>query len=356
MKFGCRGNQDKIGILLAQLGTPEAPTKKALRPYLKQFLSDPRVIEANRALWWVILNGLVLNTRPKRSARLYKRIWTEKGSPLLVITKSQNDKLQQTMKARFGSLVEVDYGMRYGQPSLEAGLDRLREKGCARIFVFPMYPQYSATTSASTYDAIFLHLLKLRWVPTLRVAAPYYNDTRYLQALAAVTNEGLKKLDYKPEKLVFSYHGVPRRYIVAGDPYCCMCTETTRAICGKLDIPEKDIIHTFQSRFGKEPWLEPYTDETIAGLADSGIKDIAVACPGFTTDCLETLDEIGNEGTHLFQEHGGERLSLIPCLNDHPAWIAAMEAIIVDEISSWVDLSKEDRASCAVRCPSGCAA
>ena len=331
--FGCKDTSDKIGILIAQLGTPDAPTKQALKPYLKQFLSDRRVIEVPQWKWWFILRCFVLPFRPKRSARLYKRIWTEAGSPLRVITERQTDFLA----AHFKDMgVEVVHGMRYGTPSLEAGLDELiNKRGCTRILLFNMYPQYSAPTSASNYDAVFHHILKRRFVPTLHVVQPYHRYAEYIDALAAVTNEALEKMPEKPEALVLSYHGIPASYIKAGDPYCCMCTETTMLLKQRLKYPADKVIHTYQSRFGKDPWLEPYTDETIERLAKEGLKHIAVACPAFVTDCLETLEEMGNEGRELFCEHGGEKVTLIPCLNDHPIWLKALAKICENEMSPW---------------------
>jgi protoporphyrin/coproporphyrin ferrochelatase len=339
--FGCKKYYDKIGVLWAQLGTPEAPTKEALRPYLKRFLGDPRIIEKPRWLWWLILNGIILNVRPKRSAALYKRIWREDGtSPLEYFTKQQTNLLRKNLE-HLSSEIEVEYGMRYSEPTLENAVDKLIEKGCTKILLFNAYPQYSATTSASNYDAVFKHLLTKRVVPTLRVVAPYYRHTSYIDSLAETINNSLSKLANKPERLVFSYHGIPEEYVENGDIYCCHCTETSRALIPKLNFPKEKIIHTYQSRFGKDPWLVPYTDETIKKLAEEGIKHIAVCAPGFVADCLETLDELGNEGTHLFKEHGGEKLTLIPCLNDQPAWIKAMTEIATEEIQTWLDQNKQ---------------
>lgn len=339
--FGCKKHSDKIGVLWAQLGTPEAPTKEALRPYLKRFLGDPRIIEKPRWLWWLILNGIILNVRPKRSAALYKRIWREDGaSPLEYITQQQTKLLTEKLKS-IDPEIEVEYGMRYSRPSLETAIDRLIEKGCTRIVLFNAYPQYSATTSASNYDAVFKHLLKRRVVPTLRVVAPYYRHTSYINSLADTINASLNNLPKQPEKLVFSYHGIPEEYVENGDTYCCHCTETSRALIPKLNFPRENIIHTYQSRFGKDPWLVPYTDETIEKLAKEGIKHIAVCAPGFVADCLETLDELGNEGEHLFKEKGGETLSLIPCLNDQTPWINAMTEIVTEEIQTWLNQNSQ---------------
>lgn len=348
--FGCRGTSDKIGILIAQLGTPDAPTPRALRPYLRQFLSDRRVIEVNRALWWVLLNGVILVTRPRRSARLYSRIWGKDGSPLLTITKKQSD----GMAERFGnnlSHVRVAFGMRYGTPSLESGVDQLIEAGCSKILLFPMYPQYAAATTASTYDAVFSHILKRRFVPTLRVAEPYYAHPKYIDALAQVINNHLAKLPWEPERLVLSYHGIPEKYVTKGDPYCCQCVETTAALLPKLALPQERVIHTFQSRFGRDPWLRPYTDVTLEKLGHEGIKRIAVVAPGFTADCLETLDELGNEGREEFEEVGGEKYSLIPCLNDDPVWLDAMASIIREELGSWISGEARQVSDACISCP-----
>jgi ferrochelatase len=349
-EFGCRGSKDKIGVLLAQLGTPKAPTPGALRPYLRQFLSDPRVIEVNRILWWILLNCVILVTRPFRSARLYKRIWGEDGSPLLTITRKQADGVRARLAAQYPHL-EVEFGMRYGSPSLEHGIDKLIEKGCSKILLFPMYPQYAAATTASTYDAVFPHLLKRRWVPTLRVAEPYFQHPQYVKAQAHLINEHLRNLDWKPERLVLSYHGVPERYVKKGDPYCCQCVETTKALLPRLEIEAERVIHTFQSRFGREPWLRPYTDETFEALGHSGIRSIAVVAPGFTADCLETLDELGNEGLEQFEEAGGERYSVIPCLNDNPVWLDSLTEIIKGELGSWIEGEAREVYECTFECP-----
>lgn len=346
--FGCRSTGDKIGVLLAQLGTPDAPTASALRPYLKQFLSDPRVIEVNRLLWWFILNGIILVTRPKRSAELYKRIWTEKGSPLLVTTMSQAKKTQELFKSE-GIEIEFEIGMRYGNPSLDSALDRLVDRGCSRILLFPLYPQYAAATTASTYDVVFRNLASRRSVPTLKTIEPFYNHCSYIEALKTVASDFLQKNSWRPDKILLSYHGVPRRYVDNGDPYCCHCVETTEHLRKSLNFPGENILHSYQSKFGKEPWLNPYTDETIAALAKSGVKKLAVMCPGFVTDCLETIDEIGHEARELFIEAGGEELALIPCLNEHPSWIRAMADIIRPEITPWLD-SKRLQPHCSP-CP-----
>jgi ferrochelatase len=356
--FGCRGYTDKVGVLLAQLGTPDAPTKQALRVYLKQFLSDRRVIEVNRALWWVLLNGIILNTRPKRSARLYARIWGEEGSPLLTITKSQTEKLAARLR-HSDPRVEVTYGMRYGNPSLERSIDDLIAKGVTQLILVPMYPQYAAPTTASVYDMVFPYLLKRRWVPTIKVVAPFFQHPSYVRALVTTIEEGIKNLDYTPEKLVLSYHGVPQKYVKKGDPYCCMCVETTRLFKAHSSFPTEKVVHTYQSRFGRDPWLQPYTDDTIEALGKDGVKDIAVACPGFVADCLETLDEIGNEALEAFEEHGGHRLKLIPGVNDHPSFIDCLETVVRETGGTWLEQGKVVATGCETarpncRCPSAC--
>jgi protoporphyrin/coproporphyrin ferrochelatase len=347
--FGCRGTKNKIGILIAQLGTPDAPTPGALRRYLKQFLSDPRVIEVNRAVWWLLLNGLILRTRPKRSARLYGRIWREDGSPLRIYTQRQTDGVRERLLNKLPTRTEVVFGMRYGSPSLESAVDGLVEKGCSRILLFPMYPQYSATTTAATYDVVMSHLLKRRFVPTLRVAEPYFAHPAYVGALAATMNESVQSLSWKPDRIVLSYHGIPAKYVAKGDPYCCQCTETTAALLPKLEFPADRVIHTFQSRFGKDPWLQPYTDVTFEELGKTGVTSIAVAAPGFTADCLETLDELGNEGHEQFHGAGGRQYHLIPCLNDSPIWLDAMASIIEEELGSWITPWSSN--GCEIECP-----
>ena len=334
--FGCKKNLEKTGILITQLGTPAAPTPQALRRYLKQFLSDPRVVEMNRLAWWLILNGIILNTRPKRSAALYRRIWREDGvSPLRHFTERQVALVAEGF-AKEGIDAEVTCGMRYGNPSIEAAVDELIERGCSRIILFPMYPQYSAATTGSTYDAFYAHLLKKRWVPSVKVVDAYYRHPAYVEALATSIRESCAKLPVPPEYLILSYHGIPQRYVRAGDPYCCMCTETSAALRPLLGGLADHTLHTYQSRFGREPWLSPYTDETITMLGQNGVRRLAIACPGFPTDCLETLDEIGNEGAHAFQAAGGEQFTLVPCLNDHPAWIEAMLTILKEEGGGWL--------------------
>jgi ferrochelatase len=269
-------------------------------------------------------------------------VWTAEGSPLLKITERQAAGVARGLE-RFGAGaangVETVFGMRYGSPSLESRLDLLAERGCSKILLFPMYPQYAAPTTGSTCDAVFAHILKRRWVPTLRVAEPYYRHPAYLRAVAARINETIAA-DGRPDRLLLSFHGMPKTYLEKGDPYCCMCTETSAALRPLISMPGKDIIQTYQSRFGSEPWLTPFTDDTIRESAKSGVKHLAVALPGFAADCLETIDEIGVEGKKLFLEHGGQTFSLIPCVNDHPTWIGGMCEIIAAEIGSWAETAR----------------
>ncbi len=308
----------KTGILLAQMGTPDAPEKKAVRRYLAEFLSDRRVVDVNPFIWWFILHGIILRTRPGKAAAAYKKIWMKEGSPLLVHTKRQAELLNMPGAA-------VAFGMRYGNPSIASALDSLLDQGCEKVVFFPLYPQYAEATTASACDAFFSHLSKSRWSPEVSVVNAFFEREEYTGALAAVIDGKLSALSPPPQCLILSYHGLPERI---GGEYDEMCRKTTDAVIKTLAEREFDILHTYQSKFGREEWLKPYTDQTIKDLAAHGKKHIAVACPGFTADCLETLHEIGIEASEMFKEAGGETLALIPCLNDHPAWIEGMRGII----------------------------
>lgn len=320
------------GILIAQLGTPDAPTPAALRRYLREFLSDPRVVEMNRVLWWCILNAFILPFRPARSAALYRHVWTDKGSPLLLTTLEQ----ARLLEARLEGKARVEVGMRYGNPSIASAIDKLADGGADRILVLPMFPQYSAATTGSVSDATGLHLRTRRVVPALRFVPPYHDHPRYIAALAATLREGLERFPEKPEKLILSFHGLPQRYVDSGDPYREHCEVTTRLLVEALGAEAPECHIAFQSRFGREEWLQPYTDRTLEALAGNGVRRVAVACPGFVADCLETTDEIGREARRLFRESGGEELWLIPCLNTHPAWIEALETICREELAGWL--------------------
>jgi ferrochelatase len=326
------------GILLVQLGTPDEPTKPALKRYLRQFLSDPRVIEVPRLLWWLILNLFILPTRPKSSAEKYARIWDkEKGSPLMYWTKRQTELLQQ----RFPN-IPVRFGMQVGNPSVKSVVREMIQMGIDRIIVMPMYPQYSATTTASATDVLFQALMKERRVPAIRVVPPYYDHPSYLDAVAAVVREELKSLPWTPEHFIYSFHGIPQKYAQRGDPYATHVVRTTRGLQQRLQFPRSKWSQTYQSLFGRDEWLKPYTDDKLEKLAQSGVKKVFVILPGFTADCLETVDEIGHESLEHFQEAGGELLHQCKCLNDHPMWIDAMEKIIREEGQGWLPNPEEN--------------
>jgi ferrochelatase len=320
------------GVLLVQLGTPDAPTVPALRRYLHQFLSDPRVIEAPRLLWWFILNFRILPTRPRQSAEKYQRIWNpQTGSPLLHYTRLQTEALQKALPE-----LHVRFGMQIGNPPLAAVLHDLIEAGVDRLIVLPMYPQYSATTTASAADTLFKALMHERRVPALRVVPAYYDHPAYLDAVATIVREELAKLLWQPEHFLISFHGIPVRYVERGDPYPHHVERTTQLLLERLKWPAGSWSQSFQSLFGKDLWLQPYTDHTLKELAHKGVKRVFVVTPGFTTDCLETLDEIGYEARELFLHAGGEHLHQCRCLNDHPAWIQAMRTLILQEGQGWL--------------------
>lgn len=319
-------------VLLLQLGTPDAPTTSALRRYLRQFLGDPRVIEAPRLLWWCILNFRILPTRPAQSAAKYRRIWDpQTGSPLLHITKLQTEALQRLLPN-----VPVRFGMQIGNPPVADVVRKLIVDGCDRLIVVPMYPQYSATTTASATDVLFAALMKERRVPALRIVPPYYDHPAYLDAVAAVIRDDLAKLPAEPDHYVLSFHGIPIKYVERGDPYAEHVKATTAALIPRLGWPRERWTQSFQSLFGRDEWLKPYTDDTLQSLAKSGRKRVFVATPGFTTDCLETIDEIGHESREVFTHAGGEQLYRCPCLNDHPRWIEGLRTLVLQEGQGWL--------------------
>jgi ferrochelatase len=320
------------GILLLQLGTPDAPTAPALRRYLRQFLADPRVIEAPRLLWWLVLNLQILPTRPKQSAEKYRRIWDpQTGSPLLHLTRLQTEALQRLLPS-----VLVRFGMQVGNPPVASVVHELIKAGVDRLIVLPMYPQYSATTTASALDALFQALMRERRVPALRVVPPYYGHPAYVDAVTTIIHEELKKPPSKPDHYLLSFHGIPVKYAERGDPYPKQVERTTQLLLERLNWAAGEWTQSFQSLFGKDQWLQPYTDQTLQKLAREGIKNVFVATPGFTTDCLETIDEIGYEARELFRHAGGEELYRCRCLNDHPAWIEAMRTLILQEGQGWL--------------------
>lgn len=330
VKFG------KVGVLLVNLGTPDGHDKKNMRRYLAEFLSDKRVIEWPRALWYPILYGIVLNTRPKKSGHAYAAIWNnEKNeSPLRTYTRSQAEKLKA--KLSFYQKVVVDWGMRYGNPSIRERIDALKAQGCERILVFPLYPQYSAATTATVNDKVFEALSAMRWMPALRTVPPYHDEPAYIKALAQSIRTHLSGLDFEPEKVLASYHGIPVSYFKKGDPYHCHCQKTTRLLNEELGWPEGRLMTTFQSRFGPEEWLQPYTDKTVEKLAKEGVKSVAVFNPGFVSDCLETLEEIAIGVGEMFRGAGGENFTHIPCLNDSDEGMKVIETLVRQELAGWV--------------------
>lgn len=335
----------KIGVLVAQLGTPDAPTAKALKPYLKQFLSDMRVIDYSPFIWQPILRGIILQTRPRRSAKLYQRIWLENGSPLLVYTMAQAETLQEQL----GEAYRVIVGMTYGNPSIAQAIQTLETEGIDRIVVLPLFPQFSSTTTASIYDAVYraaggrrcpLFHERKRHIPTLRFVPPYYDHPRYITAMQRHIQNQLEHRDHAPDHFVITFHGIPNRYIQTGDPYRAQCETTARLLAQAMGWQDDDWTICFQSRFGPEKWLEPYTDDTLEALAKKGIHRPFVFSPGFVTDCLETLDELGNEGRESFEHGGGEgeNYFLAPCLNAFPAFINTLTHIVQTESEGWVPM------------------
>jgi ferrochelatase len=323
------GMQAKVGVLITNLGTPEAPTKKALRPYLKEFLSDPRVIETPKLIWQVILNGVILNTRPAKSAKSYKSVWTDSGSPLYDIAKKQQAQLAKALP----NLV-VGLAMRYGNPSIESQLIKMRDQGVRKILIFPMYPQYCAATTASTFDKVAQVLTKWRWIPEVRFINEYYQDELYVEALAN-SIKAFRKEHGTPDLTVFSYHGIPKAYLDKGDPYHCFCHATTRLVKEHLALTDNDVMTTFQSRFGPAQWLRPYTDEVLKELPGKGIKNIHIIAPAFSADCLETIEEIDQENREYFMESGGESYNYIPCLNDSEDHIKLFTKLIKQHTQGW---------------------
>jgi protoporphyrin/coproporphyrin ferrochelatase len=331
----------KVGVLLTNLGTPDAPTPQAVRRYLAQFLADRRVVEIPPIAWRPILHGVILRVRPKRSARKYELIWTKEGSPLLVHSQRQKTLLLGYLGQRLkqaglpADLCPVELGMRYGNPSIASAVDRLRAADCERILVLPLFPQYSASTTATAFDAVADHLGRMRWVPGLRFLETFHDDDGYIKALAQNVNDYWMK-NGRPDRLVMSFHGVPRRTLDLGDPYHCFCQVTARLLARELGLASSQWTLTFQSRFGRAQWLTPYTAEVLGKLPGEGVGRVDVFCPGFVTDCLETLEEIGMEGRATFLAAGGKDFHLIPCLNEHPRWIAALADLAYRNLAGWL--------------------
>jgi len=325
-----------IGVLLVNLGTPDSADRRGVRAYLKEFLSDPRVIENQGLVWKLALNGVILNTRPQRKAKDYLKIWNTdlNESPLKTITRAQSDKLAASLSD--DHRIVVDWGMRYGNPSIRSRIDALTAQGCDRILVVPLYPQYSAATSATVCDEVFRVLGTMRAQPTLRVSPPYYGDLAYIDALAVSIDAHLATLPFEPEVIVASFHGMPKKYIDKGDPYQAQCIATTEALRARMGVDDQRLRLTFQSRFGFDEWLQPYTDKTVAKLAQDGVKRLAIITPGFSADCLETLEEIAQENCEIFLHAGGEQFAAIPCLNDSDAGMKVISDLVRRELQGWV--------------------
>ena len=327
------GQAAVTAVLLVNLGTPDEPTAPALRRYLSEFLSDPRVGEIPRAVWWLILHGVILRTRPAKSAAKYASVWMEGGSPLAVWTRRQTDAVAALLAAR-GQRVIVRYAMRYGNPGLPAVLNAMRAEGATRVLVLPLYPQYAAATTASVSDKVSEWARQSRRVPEFRFVGEYHDDPGYIAALAARLQSHWQTHG-RADKLVLSFHGVPERSLRLGDPYHCQCHKTARLLAARLGLTGDEMVVTFQSRFGKAKWLEPYTEPTLRALAAQGVKSVDVMCPGFVADCLETLEEISLEARDAFIESGGEAFRYVPCLNDDPAWIAALADLAERHLQGW---------------------
>ncbi len=326
----------RIGVLLTNLSTPDAPTSPAVRRYLAEFLSDPRVVEVPRPLWWLVLNGIILRVRPRRSAAAYAKVWQAEGSPLLTIARRQTEALRERLATETGQALPVVLGMRYGNPSLSAALDELDHAGCERILVLPLYPQYSATTTGSTFDAVTRWLRDRRDMPALRLVRDYHDDPAWLDALAA-SIDAHWRTHGRGDLLLFSFHGIPQSYVRRGDPYAVQCERTVQGVVTRLGLERDCWEITFQSRFGPQPWLQPYTDQTLQHLPGDGIKRVDVVCPGFSADCLETLEENNMGNRELFLQAGGEAFHYIPCLNDRPDHIAALTGHVHRELGGWLE-------------------
>ena len=327
------GSKEKTGVLITNLGTPDAPTASALKPYLREFLSDQRVIEIPKIIWQIILNLFILQIRPLRSAKNYKKIWTDEGSPLLHISKKQVSLVEKNLKKEFPNTI-FSLAMRYGNPSIKNALNNLQDQQVRRLLVFPLYPQYCAATTGSTFDSITSILQKWRWIPEIRFINQYFEEELFIKAIANSVKHAEKEKG-KPQKIIFSYHGIPKKYLVNGDPYHCFCLKTSRLVREYLNLKEEDIITTFQSRFGSQEWLQPYTDETLKKLPNKGIKNIHIISPGFSSDCLETLEELKEENKEYFMQAGGTKYHYISCLNYNSDHIEMMTSLIRKHTQGW---------------------
>ena len=337
------GTAPRTGVLLVNLGTPTAPTAAALRPYLKEFLSDPRVVEIPRPIWWLILNGIILNTRPAKSAKKYASVWTSEGSPLKVHTEKQAKLLAGFLAQAGQRELHVSWAMRYGQPSIRSQLDAMRAAGCTRILVVPLYPQFAASTTATVIDEVATSLRHWRNLPEVRYVRSFGDDPGYIEALAASVRAHWQR-NGQADRLVLSFHGIPRRSLDLGDPYHCECYKTGRLLGEALKLAPERLIVSFQSRFGKAEWLQPYTQPTLEKLAAQGIGRVDVICPGFVADCLETLEEMAMECREAFLHHGGKVFHYIPCLNERQDWVEGLTALTTDHLGAWLSRPQADEA------------
>ena len=331
-----RAPHGRIGVLLLNLGTPDGTGYWPMRSYLKEFLSDERVIEEPKWKWWPILNLIILTVRPGKKGKDYATIWNNEKDegPLKTITRSQAE--QVALRLNDNARIVVDWAMRYANPTTESRIRALQEQGCDRILLLPLYPHYAAATSATACDQAFRALMKMRWQPAVRVAPSYHDDPVYIDALARSMTASLAKLDFEPEKIIATFHGMPEKYLLKGDPYHCQCQKTSRLLREKLGIAPDRWLTTFQSRFGNDPWLQPYTDMTVESLARTGTKRLVLVAPGFSADCLETLEELDGENRHIFEDNGGEKFAYLPALNDSPEGIDVIEAIVRRELMGWI--------------------
>lgn len=328
------GSKEKLGILLVNLGSPDAPTASAVRRYLAEFLWDPRVVEFPRLPWWLILHGIILRLRPRRSARAYKKVWGMDGSPLIATSKLQAQAIEKKIQERFRGNVLADLAMRYGNPSIKSGLEALRMAGARRLLILPLYPQYSATTTASVFDEVTNVLQGWRWLPDLRFINHYHDHPKYISALANSIRQHWAE-NKRGQKLLFSFHGIPQRYFDQGDPYFCHCQKTARLVAEELELEQDKWQVVFQSRFGREPWLQPYCDKTLEQLPDEGVRSVDIICPGFSADCLETLEEINIENRKIFIMAGGDEYAYIPALNASPEHIDVICEVLTAHMFGW---------------------
>ena len=337
------GRPSGVGILVVNLGTPDAPTPAAVRKYLAEFLSDKRVVEIPQFIWKIILHGIVLRVRPKKSAKAYQRVWSDEGSPLMAGTAGLTRKIDQQMKARYGEMVTTVVAMRYGNPSIQQGLEQLQAKGVGRIIVLPLYPQYSGATTGTVADEVFKQLMRWRWIPELHLMGAYHDDPSYIKAVADSVRQHWQEKG-SSDKLLISFHGMPKATLIDGDPYFCQCHKTSRLIAEELQLTSEQWEMAFQSRFGAAEWLKPYAAERWLKLPQEGVKNLTVVCPGFSIDCLETIDEIANEGKEDFIKAGGEHFEYVPCLNDSPDQVMLMMKLLTSLISGWPKMDSNNDA------------